>query len=171
MGKRRISLNLEGRWKNCNESYPDRDRLAIDLLEGYEVSSVYDLGCGNKTLQKYFTFPVVYFPVDKYDRGIGTIVKDFDKKEYPLYTVDCSIVLGVFEYIKELQSFIDFIEGKTTRVLVCSFSFLESFQHREKCGWINHLSRDKFLKKFKRFEVVRSRRIKSWEIFLMEKVK
>jgi len=166
-------IDLEKRWKYCNEKYSFRDTVTTSLFNEakIKISSIYDLGCGKQSLREYFEQKnIKYIPVDKYSRSKDTIVVDFNKKEFPKKKVDCCLLLGVFEYIKGLQSFIDLIEKKTQKIIICSFCFLANKKTREATGWINHIyDEEVFLRKFKKFKAYKKVRVKNWVVFLMEK--
>jgi hypothetical protein len=111
--------------------------------------SVLDLGCGKMWVRNYIQ-PSAYYPVDYADRGLGTIVCDFNKKEFPAENADIAFVSGAMEYVTDAKWFISCI-AKRCDECVISYCLLEDFPSpafRRKQAWVNDYSRDEIVKMF-----------------------
>lgn len=89
------------------------------------VKSVADYGAGHKYIQEYLPDSTVYYPVDYMDRGTGTIICDFNQREFPDIDAELSVCTGVLMYIEPAEELVGHICGHTDRRIIFSFVTLE----------------------------------------------
>ena len=120
--------------------------MAKHIREG---ESVLDLGCGKMWLRQFLPNNV-YYPVDYTDRGSGSIVCDFNQKQFPQNSADVAFVSGTLEYIIDAQWFVSCIGQKCSRCII-SYCLLEDYpdlDFRRERAWVNDFSRDDIIRMF-----------------------
>lgn len=114
--------------------------------------SVIDLGCGKMWLKQYLSNNE-YYPVDYADRGEGTIIKDFNKHEFPEINAKVAFVSGTLEYVSDTEWFVSEI-SKHSDECILSYCTIENFpdlKFRKKQAWRNNFSRNEIIKLFSSF--------------------
>jgi hypothetical protein len=166
-------LTLDNRWKNFNEDYYERDNLVKNILENKKISSVLDLGSGHQNLESFFfRNNISYIPVDKYKRSNNTIICDFDKFEFPSNKTDCSLALGILEYVSDINWFIDKLSDSTNMFIIFSYHGLEDLSDlkiRSKYLWKNNYKNIDLLSKFNKFKMIDVKQNCSERIYLLER--
>jgi len=114
-----------------------------------EGESVLDLGCGKMWLRQFLKNND-YYPVDYTDRGAGSIVCNFNQRQFPQNSADIAFVSGVLEYVVDAQWFVSCIAQKCRRCVV-SYCLLEDnpdLDSRRKRAWVNDFSRADIIRMF-----------------------
>lgn len=112
-------------------------------------ASVLDLGCGKMWLQQYL-HDTPYYPIDYTDRGAGTIVCDFNLKEFPEQHADVAFVSGTLEYINDSAWFLSCISKNCDQCVIsyCLKEYYPDPAFRRKQSWVNNFSRDEIIQMF-----------------------
>lgn len=115
-------------------------------------SSVLDLGCGLRWLQKIRKVKK-YYPVDYKPRGKGTIVCDFNSYEFPDVKADCAFVSGCLEYVIDYEWFIKQIAHHTKKCIVsyCTTDNVPNIFARSKANWKNNISQKRLIALFAKY--------------------
>lgn len=111
--------------------------------------SILDLGCGKMWLKRYLQGNP-YYPVDYRERGDGTIICDFNKKQFPRKHADVAFVSGVMEYVKDAEWFVARI-AKNCNQCVISYCLREDYpdiRFRRRQAWVNDYSYDEIVHMF-----------------------
>ena len=150
---KKIKALLGGKknWEEV-EFFDPRWKKRIEAMAAHVSSgqSVLDLGCGQMWLKEFLPEDCRYFPCDYTHRGPGTIVCDFNQKEFPDQTVDVSFVSGCLEYVVDVDWFLDRIEAQSQRCVIayCIMAPDKSIAQREQNAWKNHLSEEELITAF-----------------------
>lgn len=112
-------------------------------------ASVLDLGCGKMWLQQYL-HDSPYYPVDYTDRGAGTIVCDFNIRQFPEQHADVAFVSGTLEYIHDSKWFVSCISKNCDQCVIsyCLKEYYPDQTFRRKQSWVNSFSRDEIIQMF-----------------------
>src|SRR4051812_8857436 len=81
-------------------------------------SSVLDIGCGAMALKKYLPDGCTYHPCDIHDRGEGCFVADLNRREFPPGMYQYITMLGVLEYVHELDFALDRASQQSSMLLL-----------------------------------------------------
>lgn len=131
-----------------DDSWINRTRMMANFLP--DNVSVMDLGCGKMWLRDIHPISE-YIPVDYCDRGPGTQLCDFNKKEFPNKTVDYSFVSGCLEYVEDPKWFVSEI-ARTSKACVisyCTTDNIADIKTRRQFCWDNDLSRAGIIELFR----------------------
>ncbi len=111
--------------------------------------SVLDLGCGKMWARQYL-YENPYYPVDYTYRGEGTIICDFNKKQFPEQKADIAFVSGTLEYIMDTNWFLFNIANNCNECVIsyCTLEDHPDMTFRHKQAWVNHYSRDEIIQIF-----------------------
>ncbi len=122
------------------------EKMAAYIASG---ASVLDLGCGKMWLRQYLK-DNAYYPVDYTDRGQGTIVCDFNKKQFPAQHADVGFVSGTLEYVADAEWFISSIAKNCSQCVIsyCPREDYPDLDFRRKQAWVNDYSRDDIIAMF-----------------------
>ena len=120
--------------------------MADHIQEG---ESVLDLGCGKMWLRRFLP-KNVYYPVDYTDRGAGSIVCNFNQRQFPQNSADVAFVSGTLEYIVDTQMVRVLYRPKlpSLRHLVLLLEDYPDIDSRRKRAWVNDFSRDDIIRLF-----------------------
>ena len=139
-------LWLKAIQKNCiaieyfDKSWAER----IDAMARYVPlgSSVMDLGCGPMWLKKSRP-DLVYTGVDYTFRGVGSIVADFNHKQFPSKQCDVAFISGCLEYETYPEWFITQATQIANRCVIsyCVIDIHDNVAGRRRAGWVNDLSK------------------------------
>ncbi len=112
-------------------------------------NSVMDLGCGKMWLRQYIGNSP-YFPIDYTFRGEGTIICDFNKKEFPDIKADTAFVSGTLEYVRDPNWFINMIAEHCKQCIIsyCTVDNFPILRFRKRQAWVNHFTRDELIRLF-----------------------
>jgi hypothetical protein len=140
----------QARWKDI-EYFDETWRHRIKQMAAYipANASVMDLGCGKGWLREIID-PERYTGIDYRPRGEGTLVCDFNKRQFPDLWRDVAFVSGCLEYVKDYRWFITQICGKT-KLCILSYCPLETHPDlvtRRRVGWVNDLTIDDIKREF-----------------------
>lgn len=142
IGKRswRVFEYFDPRWKKRIQE------MATYIPSG---ASVLDLGCGKMWLKEYLNGNA-YYPVDYTDRGPGTIICDFDLKQFPDQQADVAFVSGTLEYVQDGEWFLDCISKHCDQCIIsyCLKEYHPSEAFRKKQSWVNSFSREEIISMF-----------------------
>lgn len=130
---RRIQMLAEWRW------IPDN------------VKSVADYGAGHMAVKEILPESANYYPIDYINRGEGTIVRDFNKREFPDIYSELSVCIGVLMYIEPAEELVDHICRHTGRRIIVAFTTLEGFSDvvvRRKSGMCQDFTEKQILDMF-----------------------
>ena len=156
---------MENTWEK-NYEYKNEFEYRIDnmisLLNLNNITSVMDLGCGMQTLKNKIPKSIKYIGVDLYKHVDSTIQIDFNKGEFYNENVDIIFCSGIFEYIYNLESFIENIT-KNTNIIIGSYNFIEDAQIRPDI-WVNSYNINDFINLWNNFNY-KLLFISKWEYF------
>jgi hypothetical protein len=147
----RISRGARKDWKDIeyfDHSWINRIRMMANFLP--RNVSVMDLGCGKMWLKDIHPLSE-YIPVDYCDRGPGTLLHDFNRKEFPDKSAEYSFVSGCLEYIEDPEWFVSEI-ARTSKACILSYCTTDNIADRKtrrKYCWVNDLSRADIIRLFK----------------------
>lgn len=130
-------------------AWRDRIRLMASFLDASD-SFVVDLGCGPMWLRDYLPAGVGYLGVDYMDRGPGTRVCDFNRKEFPETGKATFFVSGCLEYVEDPEWFAGMIAASAKKCVI-SYCTTESFPDidwRRRRGWVNDFPEDGLIRLF-----------------------
>jgi hypothetical protein len=138
-------------WKDIeyfDDSWINRMHMMAHFLP--DNVSVMDLGCGKMWLKDIHSISE-YIPVDYCDRGPGTQLCDFNKKEFPSRIVDYSFVSGCLEYIDDPKWFISEIAKHSYACVIsyCTTDNIADIKTRRQYCWANDLSRADIIELFR----------------------
>lgn len=88
---------------------------------------VIEFGAGRRWLESYLDPSCSYLPSDLVDRGPGTIICDLNQRPLPnLRHVqpDVAVFAGVLEYIRNLESVIDWLSGQVS-ICIASYAYTQ----------------------------------------------
>lgn len=131
------------RWaeqERFDPKWRERIRLMAAFIDESD-SVVVDLGCGPMWLRDFLPEGVDYLAVDYVWRGPGTIVCDFNRKQFPATAAATFFVSGCLEYVEAPNWFAQMIASRSTKC-VLSYCTIEEFPDltwRRKRGWVNHM--------------------------------
>ncbi len=103
------------RWSDASNLHPSwepRTERAAQLVP--KNSRVIEFGAGNRVLERFLDPSCTYVPSDLVDRGPGTIVCDLNQRPLPdldRNAYDVAVVMGVFEYLRDVPSVVDWLTG------------------------------------------------------------
>lgn len=139
-------------WKTIeyfNPEWKERIRMMAELLPP-DTNSITDLGCGLMWLKEFIPTEVNYIGVDYTSRGKGTIVCDFNKKQFPKISSDIAFVSGCLEYVKDASWFVKKIADNYKGCII-SYCVLEEFkdqEFRDKKTWVNSFTENDIIQLF-----------------------
>ena len=150
----------ENTWKKreklfnlASNPWEGRMNTMVGLIDFTSTSSIMDLGCGGGRLRELLPDCMTYIPVDyKLRDGVDDIVIcDFNNDEFPNIDADVAFMAGILEYIHDPAAFISDICRHCNTVIISynEYHFWKmTKKKRESIGWINHLSRKRFVEMF-----------------------
>jgi ubiquinone/menaquinone biosynthesis C-methylase UbiE len=105
-------------------------------------SSVMDLGCGPMWL-KAARPDLNYTGIDYTFRGTGSIVADFNRKQFPTKQCDVAFVSGCLEYVRYPRWFIAQITRMANRCVMsyCVVDIYDNLAARRRAAWVSDLSK------------------------------
>lgn len=133
------------RWSNPQAFEPAWDARAELAAQFIPAGArVLDLGCGRMALRRFLPAGCEYKGCDLIPREPGTIVCDFNAGEFPTDAArdaDIVVVLGVLEYIADVDSFFSRLRAAKHDVVLsyCPVD-LTGDRDRAALGWFNHFS-------------------------------
>jgi hypothetical protein len=103
--------------------------------------SVLDLGCGAMALKEYLPATCTYHPADLVQRGSDCQVVDLNKGEFPVGRFDWVTMLGVLEYVFDVEGVLRSCRQAASHLVVdYNSQWLDASDRRRRCGWVNDLS-------------------------------
>ena len=111
------------------------------LLNQFDLNSytIVDFGCGDKSFLNYFK-PKEYIGLDK--NKTADIVIDFDINDIPLNKeYDVGLVLGVLEYVKDTDLFLEKIKPFAKKFIIMSLQVKRPKYHH---GWVSFFTKETF---------------------------
>lgn len=94
--------------------------VAAKTIEGLEVNSIIDLGCGDQYIRNLINKNIRYTPVDMHRRSTDCLVYDVENN-YPDGNWDLTVTLGVTQHIHNKDQLYDRI-SKSTKYWITSIS-------------------------------------------------
>lgn len=91
-------------WAQLATRWDRRAQIAGGWLA--DEAAVVDIGCGLMTLRDYLSPGTRYVPVDMVDRGPGTVLVDLNAGALPRFHERTAAMLGVIEYVHDLDAFL-----------------------------------------------------------------
>lgn len=149
-------------WSNLRTTWSRRDVLAAQLLDG--EPAVADIGCGLMNLRRHLDESVCYIPLDVVDRG-GNMVVDLNREPLPKLDSRAAAVLGVVEYIDDLDGILRQLRVFETVVISyshwCFKDLVRPFiwLKRGRPAWRHHLTRRGFEKRLRKAGFTLDRRM------------
>ena len=121
------------------------------------MSTVLDIGCGQKELKDFIPNNCNYFGIDLFKKDkndleivISDLNKEFPKLQYDYF--DFVICSGIIEYILDVDKFIENI-SKLTDNLIISYCCKEDYNDeiRLRNMWVNNFTKLEFIKLLKKY--------------------
>lgn len=139
------------KWKEA-EYFDEKWKTRISAMSAFisPGNTVMDLGCGKMWLKEFLPVGCNYIPVDYTNRGAGTIVCNFNNKEFPEAKADIIFISGCLEYIKPYDWFIAKSCAASTKIILsyCCRNEFPSLSERRNNNWVNHLSAEELVSLF-----------------------
>jgi hypothetical protein len=116
------------------------------------TDSIVDYGCGKMWLKEFIAPSNAYYGVDYQKREEGTIVCDFNKKEFPGIRTSVSFISGCLEYIDKPSWFIKNIALYHEKCIIsyCCNDNFNNIVERKQLGWKNNLSKKDLIALFEK---------------------
>lgn len=125
----------------------------LSLLSN-ECQSLLDLGFGTKETKDLLVRSVMeYWGVDYINSDSFAIIEEFNQGDFPLVEADAVFCTDCLEYIADTDCFISKMCKSSRKEIVFSYFILEdqsSLSERKKYGFLNHMTINEIVKKFKR---------------------
>lgn len=101
-------------------------------------------------LKNYLPETCQYLPVDYTDRGEGTILCNFNRREFPSQFVDVIFMSGIIEYVKDYEWFIQKALKGSSLVIAsyCTLQTIPDRRRRRLNAWQNHLTSNELVSCF-----------------------
>lgn len=164
------------KWKEA-EYFDEKWKTRISAMSAFisPGDTVMDLGCGKMWLKEFLPPSCLYIPVDYTDRGAGTIICDFNSKEFPEQKASTIFISGCLEYIKPYDWFISSSCTASSKIILsyCCIDEFPSLSERRTNNWVNHLSADELQSLFSKhnFRLTHMAKIPSRDrIMVFEKI-
>lgn len=126
------------------EYFQDFWELRVKMMSNYITGhhrKVCDIGCGESKLKQYLAVSHEYIGIDYKQRDNVTLVCDLNNREFPFPEMVDDIVFcsGVFEYLYDIQKFIEYITkfAQTIIFSYCSIDRYSNLSDRNAKGWVN----------------------------------
>lgn len=146
-------LRFERKWKQI-EYFDPRWRNRIEGMSRYigPSESVLDLGCGPMWLKEFLGPANRYFPCDYKDRGSGTLLCDFNARQFPDVRADVAFISGSLEYIDDYEWFVGRVTAASTKCVIayCVATPESTLSKRRQNAWVNHLTEGELVGLFQR---------------------
>jgi hypothetical protein len=106
--------------------------------------SVLDLGCGPMWLKEFLGPENSYHGCDYLDRGPGTLVCDFNAKQFPDVKADVTFISGCLEYVEDVEWFIDRVAAAAPKCVIayCIVNPGDNLARRRQNAWVNDLTEE-----------------------------
>lgn len=99
------SVKPHAGWAGLDTKWENRTRLAAEWLQNEKI--VADIGCGLMALESFLPEQTIYLPMDVVRRDARTVVVDLNREPIPQFTCDAVVMLGVLEYIDDVEAVFD----------------------------------------------------------------
>lgn len=121
-------------------AWRERIRLMASFLDTSD-SVVVDLGCGPMWLRDFLPEGARYVGVDYAARGLGTLVCDFNSKQFPDIEQATFFVSGCLEYVEDPAWFAGMIAAHSSKCVLsyCTTEAFPDLAWRRQRGWVNDL--------------------------------
>lgn len=130
-------------------AWRERTEAMVSFIDFENVRSVMDLGAGGQHLRGYIPKGIEYVPVDIKERfvhGEGTLLANFNNKEFPERNADCMFCAGILEYMEYPQWWISNVCLHCDKEIVISYHCAKigcDIKQRYLEGWVNHITENK----------------------------
>ncbi len=106
--------------------------------------SVLDLGCGPMWLKEFLGPNNRYQGCDYLDRGPGTLVCDFNARQFPEVHVDVTFISGCLEYVEDVEWFIAQVAASAPKCVIayCIVNPGDNLGRRRQNAWVNDLTEE-----------------------------
>lgn len=136
--------------------------------------TVLDLGCGPMWLKEYLSPESRYYGCDYQDRGSGTLVCDFNAKQFPEVTADVTFISGCLEYVEDVEWFTSCVANAAPRCVIayCIVRPGDSLARRRQNAWVNDLSEQELIALMNRHGLLlkeKGERFMSSQIYVFER--
>lgn len=143
-------------WKDLeyfDEKWKNRIHQMSEFISS--TDSVVDYGCGKMWLRDYLSPQNMYYGVDYQSRGAGTIVCDFNSKQFPNIKSDIAFISGCLEYIDDPKWFLENISNYHEKCVIsyCCLDNFGDFVSRKKLGWKNNFSKFELISLFESYRM------------------
>jgi hypothetical protein len=107
---------------------------------------VLDVGAGAMALERFLKPGCTYQPADLVERRPGCIVVDLNRGEFPDGAYDVVTMLGVLEYVHDVDAALARALAAAPRLVVtyCSAIAGAELRARRCAGWVNDLEQSQF---------------------------
>ena len=111
------------RWSDITKTYghsnPQRARLIADKIIAFGIRSILDIGCGDMKLSEYLAPENIgYQPADVVQRSPDCFVVDLNTDPVPRCDAECAVMIGVAEFLNDIEPVLADIANKYDRVLL-----------------------------------------------------
>jgi lipopolysaccharide transport system ATP-binding protein len=129
-----------------SKSYLHRAQGAMWLARrhGLDISNILDLGCGAQLLRDMLPKECKYNPADITSRSPDTQVVDLNLKQFPQGEFTSTFMLGVGEYLLDLEWVLCRIKNQS-KSLIMTYDSSGTINVRRKRGWVTHYAREEIV--------------------------
>ncbi|MES0812694.1 hypothetical protein ABLO27_24590 [Roseibium sp. SCPC15] len=167
------ALTIEDNFRNwetdkllkTNEWLP-RAEMAVSYVKPGE--QVLDLGCGYQLPKQFLDTSCNYVPCDVVARTEDTIIADLNKREFPTGNFDTTLILGVLEYIPDINFVFEKLAKQSRKVVfsycVANIQTPEALSVRTTNRWLTHWNSKDLDTTFRRhrFKLAEVKTISRW---------
>lgn len=156
-------LPVTERWSDAAKTFghanPQRARQVADKIIAFGIRSVLDIGCGNMKLRDYLApHSIGYVPADVVQRSPDCLVVDLNAAPVPHCDAECVILVGVIEFLTDIERVLADIADQYERVLLTLSPLQTIYEqvwhgkpHTIACSHLSAYSLSRFKQLFSRF--------------------
>ncbi len=156
---------FDERWKN-------RIRSMSQYLR--PTDAVLDLGCGQMWLKELLSPENCYHGCDYMDRGPGTLVCDFNARQFPDVKADVTFISGCLEYVEDVEWFTARVAAAAPKCIIayCILKAGDDKAKRRQNAWVNDLTEEGLIELMGRHGLslrTKGERLMSSQVYVFER--
>ena len=169
------------RWEELSKSnerpsWQSRNDVVVSLIPS--GSSVLDVGCGNRDIEKLLNGTSKYQGLDCVGDATNTIIVDFNKVDATQVHLathyDYAVCSGVLEYIENAKTFLHFVATHSNKIIL-SYTIKENRNNKDAMsvnGWVNEFTRAELEKLFHQtsLKIIQETKYKKHSIFVLGRI-